>query len=290
MVCATVLLHVGKKNAQDSAESGVYQGRSASSNNTMNIRYLLLILGACTSFVAAQQQGSTTHLGQPPSKAAEPEPELTRFNLHFVGGHPRELVTAIEKATGKPLNAIIPEEHANVMLPPLKMNNVTVPQLFTAVHMASAKRIAYITGASYRGTAGSPQQSYQITYYAFETPGKVTDDSIWYFRVEEPPGPPLNDPKAIRFYRLTPYLEGGLTVDDITTAIQAGWRMLGEKEAPEISFHKDTQLLIAVGEPGKLETIDAALKALEPGNAAAGANRTDPARQPAARPAASHNE
>ena len=54
----------------------------------------------------------------------------------------------------------------------------------------------------------------------------------------------------------------GLSVDDITTAIQTGWKMMGDKETPSISFHKDTQLLIAVGEPGKLETIDAVLEAL----------------------------
>ena len=53
-------------------------------------------------------------------------------------------------------------------------------------------------------------------------------------------------------------------MDDITTAIQTGWKMLGDKDTPTISFHKDTKLLIAVGEPGKLETIDAVLRALQP--------------------------
>jgi hypothetical protein len=70
--------------------------------------------------------------------------------------------------------------------------------------------------------------------------------------------------KACRFYLLSPYLERGLTVDDITTAIQTGWKMLGDSSTtPSISFHKETKLLIAVGEPGKLEVIDAVLRALE---------------------------
>jgi hypothetical protein len=38
--------------------------------------------------------------------------------------------------------------------------------------------------------------------------------------------------------------------------------MLGDQETPTISFHKETKLLIAVGDPAKLETIDAVLKAL----------------------------
>jgi hypothetical protein len=40
--------------------------------------------------------------------------------------------------------------------------------------------------------------------------------------------------------------------------------MLGEKETPTISFHKETKLLIAVGDATKLDTIDAVLRALEP--------------------------
>ena len=69
--------------------------------------------------------------------------------------------------------------------------------------------------------------------------------------------------KVCRFYSLASYLERHLTVDDITTAIETGWKMLGENPLPKISFHKDTKLLIAVGEPAKLETIDAVLRALE---------------------------
>ena len=70
--------------------------------------------------------------------------------------------------------------------------------------------------------------------------------------------------KVCRFYQLAPYLDSGLTVNDITTAIETGWKMQGYTTTPEISYHKETKLLIAVGEPDKLAIIDAALKALEP--------------------------
>ena len=78
-------------------------------------------------------------------------------------------------------------------------------------------------------------------------------------------------------------------MDDITTAIETGWKMLGETSPPTISFHKDTKLLIAVGEPSKLETIDAVLKALgrwgdaEPGSSGM-APRTQRAVGPRFRP------
>jgi hypothetical protein len=191
------------------------------------------------------------------------EPALTKFNLDFPGGTPKELVADIQKATGKPLNAIIPEEHANVKLPPLKMNNVDVAGLFQALEKANVRTESIITG-NYGGFGGIPSYTTMQMSCGFKTTGNPSDDSIWYFYVDKPGGQPLMPSKACRFYSLAPYLDCGFKVDDITTAIQTGWKMMGDDNTPTISFHKDTKLLIAVGEPGKLETIDAVLKALEP--------------------------
>lgn len=202
------------------------------------------------------------------SKRDESAAALTRFNLDFPGGSPRDLVAAIQKALGKPLNAIVPDDLAEVKLPTMKMKNVNAAELFNALMRTSAKDVAYTTSTFY-GPGNKPSYSYQVykKAYGFKTEGTATDDSIWYFFEDKPAVPPgtQDSPvKSCRFYLLTPYLDRGLTVDDITTAIQSGWKMLGEKETPAISFHKETKLLIAVGEPGKLETIDAVLKALEP--------------------------
>jgi hypothetical protein len=59
--------------------------------------------------------------------------------------------------------------------------------------------------------------------------------------------------------------------------------MLGDTAGPEIRFHKDTKLLIAVGEPGQLEIVDAVLRALDsnkPAVDAGGRAVSKPARQP----------
>jgi hypothetical protein len=40
--------------------------------------------------------------------------------------------------------------------------------------------------------------------------------------------------------------------------------MLGYSTRPELSFHKETKLLIAVGEPSQLGIIDKVLHALQP--------------------------
>ena len=204
----------------------------------------------------------------PPGYQKPGDDGLTRFSLDFPGGTPKQLVAAIQKAMDKPLNAIVPTEFADTKLPELKMSNVNVRELFAALEATSMKTEAYVSGTYYSGGfGGSPSHSYQTTRVAsgFRTVGNPTDDSIWYFYVEKPAFPPISQvPKICRFYALAPYLERGQTVDDITTAIQTGWKMLGEKDVPSINYHKDTKLLIAVGEENKLATIDAVLKALEP--------------------------
>src|SRR6266404_6332259 len=98
-----------------------------------------------------------------------PVPDLTRFDLNFPGGTPKELVEAIEKASGKPLNAIIPDELANMRLPALKMNAVTAAQLFEALGQASRKIVTF------------KNRSFQESYYGFRTQGQATDYSIWHF-------------------------------------------------------------------------------------------------------------
>jgi hypothetical protein len=60
---------------------------------------------------------------------------------------------------------------------------------------------------------------------------------------------------------LGPYLET-YKVEDITTAVQTGWKMLGDPSPPTLNFHKDTKLLIAVGELERLKLIDSVLAEL----------------------------
>ena len=192
------------------------------------------------------------------NSSQDPAPVLTKFNLDFPGGTPAELVKAIQKATGKPLNVIIPTEDADIQLPPLKMNDVVAPQLFTALEAASRKTVAVqnaMFGSSY---------SQFTTDYGFKTAdGPISDSSIWYFHAEKPTLPPVvSTDKICQFYSLSPYLDRGFTVDDITTAIQTGWKMQGDASAAELNYHKETKLLIAFGEPYQLQTIQNVLNTL----------------------------
>lgn len=209
------------------------------------------MLLVCGSSLAQNQSTNAENKPPPP---APPSP-LTKFDLDFKGGHPKDLIAAIEKATGKPLNVLISDEYADVNLPALKMKNVYVPQLFNALEQASLKK-EYIKNpdgsfATYGSICGFRPNA-----------GTVTDDTIWNFHAEKPNPPPPHN--TCRFYYLGPYLDWGLSIDDITTAIKTGAKMLGDNGEPTMSFHKDTRLLIAVGEPARLEIIDSVLKALQP--------------------------
>jgi len=210
--------------------------------------------------VSAQSAASKAEITVTPTARS-----FTKFDLDFPGGTPGELVAAIQQATKRPLNAIIPTDRAAWKLPPIKMANVSVAQLFRALEQAS------------QGTevvsAGNGAYSYKEVSYGFRSdrPAEEPDDTIWFFYVKDG----ARIPKLSRFYLLTPYLDAGLTVDDITTAIQTGWKMRGEATPPALSFHKETKLLIAVGDGGGLDTIDAVLRALDAVKAKpAGAEKT----------------
>ena len=223
-------------------------------------KYLALgMLVICLTPVWGQEVQTTDPTTGLPVKPAKFD-NLTKFNLDFPGGTPKDLVAAIEKAMGKPLNAIIPKEDSDLQIPPLRMNEVVAPQLFAALKAASRKTVAVLNGfgGSYSQYTGD---------YGFETGDRPSDDSIWYFHANKPLAPPSDTLlKVCQFYSLSPYLDRGFTVDDITTAIQIGWKMAGIIPTPELNYHKETKLLIAFGEPNKLRTIDDVLKTLPASN------------------------
>jgi hypothetical protein len=138
---------------------------------------------------------------------ANQPPPLTKFNLDFPGGTPAELVKAIEKAMGKPLNGIIPTEDADLQMPPLKMNDVNTAQLFAALEVASQKSAAFISGNQHFGYGNTQSYSTYQTSYGFKTADyPVTDTSIWYFHAEKPGLLPVIAPeKVCRFYSLATY-------------------------------------------------------------------------------------
>ena len=216
-------------------------------------------LGIGTGSILGQAQAFAP--GPVPNPVAQQpaDPALQKtFDIEFPGGDPTQLVEAVERAAKMPVNAIVPELHHQFYIPPLKLRNVTVPQLFEGITKASYK-------SEYRRSGRNT--SIVTTSYGFRmSDARASTNTIWYFFVESPPQP-VTDPDAdpvCRFWQMEPYLQG-LQIEDITTAIETGWKMLGVKPLPRLNFHKDTKLLIVVGPAGQLMMIDDVLRQLTPG-------------------------
>src|SRR5881296_1011810 len=139
----------------------------------MKTQFALIVSGLLISCNCAlgQKPGQAPPVANPlpaPGVAfprAVPDDSLTRFDLDFPGGTPEQLVRSIEKASGKPVNVVIPPEHADVQLPKLKMKDVTVPQLFAALGAASTRTIA-VPDLQNFGARNAFAQAYQG--YGFE--------------------------------------------------------------------------------------------------------------------------
>lgn len=218
-----------------------------------------LAVGLCI----AQQQltaGAQLVFANAPHQTVDPEAE-TRFNLDFKGGSPKALVEAIESEASIPVNVIIPGQYEGFMLPPFKVRNVTLPQFFQAISAANRSIEMH--------PSGQPGGWNQYTLgYGFRTADErspIRGDSIWIFYVNEPPAKVQTAPTPqCRFWQLEAYLEKA-RIEDITTAIETGWKMLGISPLPKLSFHKETKLLIVVGPEEQLATVDQVLRELTPG-------------------------
>ncbi len=235
-------------------------------------KYLMLpLVGSIFVFslVSAQPDIAPSALPLPEGYVLVQDPNsLTKFDLDFPGGPPARLVKSIEKATGKPLNVIIPEENADLKIPAITVKNVTVAQLFEALKDNSThheRRVwrAY-SDSTHQETLSNPITYYErAVSYGFQTTGAPNDHSIWYLYTDG--NVDQIEPKVCRFFQLGPYLGAGYTENDIRSIVETGWTMLGISKPPEISYDKSTGVLTAVGEIDKVDLIGDLLNQLSKG-------------------------
>jgi len=224
--------------------------------------FLLLLAGSVLSVrLASAQPINGASVMSPPDGyvLVKVTNSLTKFDLDFPGGTPKDLVKAVEKATNKALNTVIPDDCANLKIPAFSVKNVTAPQLFDILALASTKTDHYMFQSNDANT------SYQdfTDSYGFRTEGVPSENSIWFFYWDKKSTPQkVIAPTICQFYQLGPYLDAGYKVEDITTTIETGWKMLGDDKSPEISYHKETRVLIAVGAKNRVGMIDEVLKQL----------------------------
>ena len=147
---------------QDLAVAGVYRiGTEIIDYSPMKSILIILLAAALFTTPSASGQQPDTLQTRPAGTFEQQNPtsqeqNLVKFDLDFPGGTPKQLVEAIEKSSGQPLNAVIPDPYADLKLPPLKMRGVNVGELFGALQLASAEHMQYISGNT---PGGGPQYS-----------------------------------------------------------------------------------------------------------------------------------
>lgn len=209
-----------------------------------------VLMAGMTMIAVGQQAQSGIPAALPRTQAANPD--LPRFDLDFPGGSPRDFVRALNEPLKGSLNVILPGDVDDIEIPPIKLKQVTVQQVFDAIQRASERTV------SFPNMGGGISQ--QTENYMFMTSGAVTENSVWAFRAFRPITASQSMTQGYRFYQLGSYLDA-MKIEDIITALQTGWEMLN-KQGAKLKFHPETKLLIAVGQPSDFALIDDVLKEL----------------------------
>jgi hypothetical protein len=222
-------------------------------NKLLWIILTALLLNVSAPINANANAGEAQPNPPPPEIKKNPDPEFPKFDFEFPGGSPQELIVALNKRLNGTVNVILPNESQNIKVPALKVKDVTLPKIFAALQRASLRVYTFDSTDGSKRT--SLNEFFEIT--TFDNPPKPS--SIWSFRADRVGNPP--EENVTRFYQLGRYLDN-LKIDDIITAIQTGYRMQGSGPGPNLKFHPETKLLIAVGKSTDFSLIDGILKEL----------------------------
>jgi hypothetical protein len=188
--------------------------------------------------------------------------EDPRFDLNFEGGSVEEFLRVLDDAVGRPINVILNPELKETPIPPMRLRQITVPQLFEAVATSSGKEFFRRS----RGPGMAPPMLERVQYsHGFRASERSpSTDSIWVFYRQNPPEEmaatesPAVPAREVRVINLTPVLEGR-SVEDITTAIRTATDMVEGVAPMALTFHKETQLLISRGTSAQLEVLERVL-------------------------------
>ncbi len=235
------------------------------------------ILSGAATLQGQAVQGLTMPSFRP---GGESVPPAARFDVEFHGGPLEAFLDNLREASADPVNVIVPPGLENEPMPPMRLRAVSVAEVLMAVGEASPMVSAAMGGQM----AGRSARGGDTRAYGFR-PASNGPNPVWVFwksvRPEEsgmvaagapaglvgmevppPPSPPM-PPERVRVLNLRRYLDGGLSVEDITTAIRTACELLPDGGQPKLTFHQETSLLICRGRVEQLELVKEVLAQLE---------------------------
>jgi hypothetical protein len=202
-----------------------------------------------------------------------------RFDLNFDSLPLSEVMTGMQhfvaQRTGTNLNIVIPgalRELADNEIVSLRLEQVTVREFFELLAAASQRPVPGPTGdVDPRTGAPIAPAGPKMVGYRFEPLRTGNNPNVaWILRSDLPLAGPAESgslisesPSAItEYFALSRYLTK-YRVEDIITAVRAGWEMRGLPQQPRLKFHEETKLLIAVGQPDDVRSVHQVLEQLE---------------------------
>jgi hypothetical protein len=165
----------------------------------------------------------------PPSSATLAEPT---FDLDFPGGSIKDLLAAVEKASGQAPNVVIGGGGESLVIPPLKMRAVSLSALFGALQTSGIG-------------AWIPNRSAWA----------VTDPRTFA---------PWSQKGSLQVFNVKTLLKSN-DINDLFAAIQLALQLgdKGSKAPADVKFHKETGLLLVYGNSVQVAAVHDVLRALE---------------------------
>jgi hypothetical protein len=155
-------------------------------------------------------------------------------DIDFSGGSIRDFVVAIQEESGVTPNVILSATASELVIPPVSLRSVSIGNLIMALE-------------GLQEVAG---------YKIMVVPARDDLMTVSAIRVREP------NPKMSMAFDLKSIFERGYSIDDIVTAIETAWKMQAASHDAELKFHKETNLLLAVGSRDDLRTVEAILETI----------------------------
>ena len=186
------------------------------------------------------------------------------FNMKFEGGPAEffaqmvaDIFSKANPDSPRP-NILIAPELMDKPIPPFELHDVTLADLFEALNSLSGP------GQGRWELTGSKQPIWVLNPPAptgfMQPPPPTSFQSRLHSVGQRQRSAP--EERQTMVFALGKYLQA-YRVEDITTAIQTAWEMMPEGAMADLKFHKDTNLLIAVGPRDRLMIINEILKSLD---------------------------
>jgi len=199
--------------------------------------------------------------GLPANAPSEANSEQ-KFSIKFKGGSPDELVKALRQAMAASIrnptgpNVVIASGMHNVLMPAFELENVTLNDVFQTLNSLSD------SSKSGQWTLSGSTEPIWILNSINPNMGLIDPLTGLPLGANRP-----KEPRMCQVYPVAGYLSD-VKIDDITTAIQTAWNLLpssNEEPAGTLKFHKDTELLIALGTADQLRLVKDVLTSLRQG-------------------------